>query len=416
MSNNDPEDLLVLCSVYIDNNRYIRSLLDSLDLNDFDQCYRIYFQSGLGTEVERRVMEKLVNEWPTSVLLYSLYNLRGALGLKPMYFDSTPFDHRFQQDDLPGIDEIELGEYISNSVTDSISDSIKKYKLRILIIKALSHRLNRKSDYLLFLSCLNLDEDIRIIEEVSGNMHLVEWARIEMVDNRTEWYSILNNDVHDIWSVVWPTIELRGMQIIDQYLSVDNKDEKNGLFWILKYKMFANKFHVERDLDFYDSRLWDDSRFRSYYSSILHSGLYAEQSMVDLFGWPCVKKLKDHSNSSKFVFEGQSESPIHDVGYVVGTSAGLDESTRRDLLSQAFLKGGKSFVDYGWGSSASPRRLSAMAWHIARNIWRVRGRKGYEKAAEDWSLDLDYLKSVFYDNRMASEFAWPHFSLLHEGE
>ena len=62
-----------------------------------------------------------------------------------------------------------------------------------------------------------------------------------------------------------------------------------------------------------------------------------------------------------------------------------------------------------WGDPNTSQRLKKITFSIAQFIKNAKGKKnpGLNKAIDDWSMDLDWIKKSFYDGRFDKEFHWP---------
>ncbi|MDH6241169.1 hypothetical protein M2125_000976 [Polynucleobacter sphagniphilus] len=130
------------------------------------------------------------------------------------------------------------------------------------------------------------------------------------------------------------------------------------------------------------------------------------------FPWP----LANISDSVALVFASDGlvdQSPLVSVGYRVGVERGLDQDSRRNILSNSFagtydhLK--RWYVDSDeymarWGKPNSRRRLFQMSHHIHALILNRRSNPSMKYAVQDWKDDLVWLKK-FYKPYMS--FKWP---------
>ena len=106
-------------------------------------------------------------------------------------------------------------------------------------------------------------------------------------------------------------------------------------------------------------------------------------------------------------------SPLHLLGYHVGTTSQLTERQRRELLKKCFEAKKLEFTDESseeyqrrWGRGGSAQRLYRMAVHIK---WLADGQgKDFRKpkARLDWINDLEWLRKNFYHS-MKRRFEWP---------
>ena len=99
------------------------------------------------------------------------------------------------------------------------------------------------------------------------------------------------------------------------------------------------------------------------------------------------------------------------LGYHVGTTQGLEQSSRRAILDTVFLSelpplNGPSYMQE-WGTPNTGKRLSKLAESLAaftRNAAR-RQEGSFSVAIAEWQADLKYLYNQYYRNRFA--FPWP---------
>jgi hypothetical protein len=105
------------------------------------------------------------------------------------------------------------------------------------------------------------------------------------------------------------------------------------------------------------------------------------------------------------------DSPLTAMGYHVGETSSLDLKTRRNLLTDIY-KGKLEFpADFShnekkaWSTPGSSTRLKKIATHIKCQIKKFINRPAYDVAVADWSGDLEWLRSVFYETRF--KFVWP---------
>lgn len=124
-----------------------------------------------------------------------------------------------------------------------------------------------------------------------------------------------------------------------------------------------------------------------------------------------------NSNTEEF-FEveastfGVSNSPLHFLGYHVGSSSKLTTTERRKILAFCFQAKTLEFSydsDQGyqaeWGRPNTAQRLYRMAIHI-RTMAALAGRNNNKtQAREEWLSDLKWLKEKFYSYQ--STFSWP---------
>lgn len=128
----------------------------------------------------------------------------------------------------------------------------------------------------------------------------------------------------------------------------------------------------------------------------------------EAFKWPSTDV---GSGSGGGNFERQEISYLKILGYTVGKTDGLPESSRRLILDRCFsgqLPPYQSISELRkWGDPESSLRLRKMAYHIAslaKNFKKMPSR-GYDDAIADWEDDLIYLYDKYYVRYF--RFAWP---------
>jgi hypothetical protein len=111
---------------------------------------------------------------------------------------------------------------------------------------------------------------------------------------------------------------------------------------------------------------------------------------------------------------GVSESPLHILGYRVGTTSDLSVAKRREILTKCFESRKLTFSEDSndayiskWGRGGGAQRLYRMAVHI-KSLADGRVGKDYRKpqARLDWVSDLKWLKEHYFVNYKA-RFEWP---------
>ena len=130
--------------------------------------------------------------------------------------------------------------------------------------------------------------------------------------------------------------------------------------------------------------------------------------------WPCVT-----TNEPEYITEvdggdfGVTESPLHILGYRVGTTSDLSASKRRQILIECFelkeltfsLDTDDSYI-VKWGRGGGAQRLYRMANHIKWLADRMGRDPRKPQARLDWISDLKWLKEKYY-NSYKSRFTWP---------
>ncbi|MBS8225752.1 hypothetical protein DYI42_05825 [Vannielia litorea] len=128
----------------------------------------------------------------------------------------------------------------------------------------------------------------------------------------------------------------------------------------------------------------------------------------EAFKWPSTDV---GSGSGGGNFERQEISYLKILGYTVGRTDGLPESSRQLILDRCFsgqLPPYQSISEMRkWGEPKSSLRLRKMAYHIAslaKNFKKMPSG-GYDGAIADWEDDLKYLYDKYYVRYF--RFAWP---------
>ena len=132
------------------------------------------------------------------------------------------------------------------------------------------------------------------------------------------------------------------------------------------------------------------------------------------FPWPLLSNgdggIFDPPDIGVFV----SETPLHKLGYRVGTTSNLTPTERRKILRLCFDAKKLEFSDdssqsyvIGWGKSESAQRLYRMALHIKSLVDGMVGRDSRrQRSRTDWIADLKWLKSTYY-SQFSNRFTWP---------
>jgi len=388
--------LLKLSSFLADNKAIEQKVLASIIDDDYQQHERAFEASLIGSELEIKVIEKIIDDYSVYELIYLLH-----------YFNQTLFNTCYADERL-------LENWVSEDFKypfillnyDIILDQeyLKYSDLRRSIIDYLSNSLEANFQYFLLFSGILFERDIKQFRKKNSDLGLAEWALLEYRDNKTQWYEI-DREPKQEKSSVSVNYSLNGEELISHYLEQTEAQEKNKAFWFLKWKVISGK-----DISVYDKRMADDERFMSYFNQLLDLNILNESRMDEIFKWPDVDYIRSYKKETdvKISFDSFSqESPLKLFGYSVGITSELEQSERRKILRKAFKEIDVAFFSYGWGTPGSPKRLHSISWHIARNIWRLKFQLNYEQAVKDWKSDLNFLKSEFYDNKMATEFIWP---------
>ena len=129
---------------------------------------------------------------------------------------------------------------------------------------------------------------------------------------------------------------------------------------------------------------------------------------TEAFKWPSTQVGSGVGGGD---FERANESFLKVLGYTVGKTNGLPESTRRLILDRCFsgqLPPIESLSTLRlWGEPKTALRLRKIAYHIAglaKNFKKMPSG-GYETAISDWEDDLKYLFDNYYVRHFG--FNWP---------
>lgn len=129
---------------------------------------------------------------------------------------------------------------------------------------------------------------------------------------------------------------------------------------------------------------------------------------IEAFKWPSTDVGLGSGGGN---FERQEISYLKILGYTVGKTDGLPDSSRQLILDRCFsgqLPPYQSISEMKkWGEPKGSLRLKKMAYHIAslaKNFKKMPSR-GYDDAIADWEDDLKYLYEKYYVRYF--RFAWP---------
>jgi hypothetical protein len=111
---------------------------------------------------------------------------------------------------------------------------------------------------------------------------------------------------------------------------------------------------------------------------------------------------------------GVSESPLHILGYRVGSTSDLSTSRRRKILTECFESNGLTFSEDSdhiyvakWGRGGSAQRLYRIAAHIKSLADGPVGKDPRKPQSRlDWISDLKWLKLQYFSNYKV-KFSWP---------
>jgi hypothetical protein len=153
-----------------------------------------------------------------------------------------------------------------------------------------------------------------------------------------------------------------------------------------------------------------------------------DQELIDAFanGHPALEFLRSLPLPWPDVSEGgepppppppqeelAGESPLHIMGYKVGTTSPLTVTERRRILVQCFEAKQLEFTDVAddaykqrWGRPCSAMRLHRIAWHL-KYLAETMGKDPRKlQAGEHWAQDLNWLKQNYYQ-KFRGKFSWP---------
>lgn len=129
----------------------------------------------------------------------------------------------------------------------------------------------------------------------------------------------------------------------------------------------------------------------------------------DHFDWPSTEAQR---GDGSMPFENwHNEGMLAFLGYRVGTTQGVGDQVRRQILDAAFATvlppvNDRQYLSEwaGKGSAARLRRLANEIARFARNAKRKRSAN-MESAIADWQDDLNYLYRQYYVGKFG--FGWP---------
>lgn len=133
----------------------------------------------------------------------------------------------------------------------------------------------------------------------------------------------------------------------------------------------------------------------------------------DHFDWPSTEA--ERGDGSMLFENWHSEGMLAFLGYRVGTTQGVGDQMRRQILNVAFASvlppvNDRQYLREWAGPSSAPRlrRLANEIARFARNAKRKRSAN-MESAIADWEDDLHYLYGQFYVGKFG--FGWPTTTL-----
>ena len=129
----------------------------------------------------------------------------------------------------------------------------------------------------------------------------------------------------------------------------------------------------------------------------------------DHFDWPSTEAGR---GDGSMPFENwHSEGMLAFLGYRVGTTQGVGDQVRRQILNAAFATVLPPVNDQQylkeWAGPSSALRLRRLAYEIARFARNAKRKRStnMENAIADWEDDLHYLYRQFYVGKFG--FGWP---------
>lgn len=184
---------------------------------------------------------------------------------------------------------------------------------------------------------------------------------------------------------------------------------------VVCYKILQTRLHYNLELDLTYKELVKFKPIENYVKGICQIGILDAEEMSRKFKWPELKEISKYKYTAKedFFSSFNENSPLTALSYHVGEN-GEREEVRRKILSSLFE--GKSGIENqlaksweeSWGSPNSAIRLEKIVYHIHRQTINKKSL-GYQKAVEDWSSDLEYLKKLYYEssNEIKQKFKYP---------
>lgn len=175
---------------------------------------------------------------------------------------------------------------------------------------------------------------------------------------------------------------------------------------IYSQEMFVIKLMT--GLDPFDAEEIDQELFDAFADG--HPALEFLRSLP--LPWPDVS-YRDVEDIKPPPAELAGESPLHIMGYKVGTTSPLTVTERRRILVQCFEAKQLEFTDVSddaykqrWGRPYSAMRLHRMAWHL-KYLADTMGKDPRRlQAGEHWAQDLNWLKQNYYQ-KFRGKFSWP---------
>ena len=129
--------------------------------------------------------------------------------------------------------------------------------------------------------------------------------------------------------------------------------------------------------------------------------------------WPVLTVPPSKVPYPGFAEDWNEVSPLKMFGYTVGRSSGWNAQTRKRFLDDFMTYDLPNIVTetYGdyYGDPNSAQRLKAIAQLLASLIISAKRKRGNSMryAIDDWTSDLQYLKSVYYEGKGLKFYSWP---------
>lgn len=381
-----------------------------------DEDYQI---APIGSHKETVALEKMIHDLNNDQLLILLLATNHHF-IDDLWYDITVFSKWVDEDFFDNVElvapskelmksrfEIDAGWVTKNSkrlydyITAENKRFLKIHQLRYALVQHLSKtELHNSRIFLLFSAFIN-EKDLDLYRRNNTDMMRNEWAHFEFIDNQS---MISNSQSQPSTSKITNS----SIKLIQQYINENDNIRKNYLFWVIKWKLITGNYS-SLDLNVLSkSNDHQLQRLIQYLHKMHKLEIIDVIYMEKVLKWPITDfiktKFQKNFNNDKF----SSESPLKKYGYIVGNTSTTNRSDREQILRTLFLFTPREEIGSNWGDMGTPRRLYSITWHIARNIWRVKGRSEYSQAVEDWRSDLNFLKDKFYFDKSVTEFfQWP---------
>lgn len=135
------------------------------------------------------------------------------------------------------------------------------------------------------------------------------------------------------------------------------------------------------------------------------------------WSWPVINVPQSKVTDPGYAEDWNTMSPLKMFGYTVGRTNGWDAHKRKRFLDDFMTYDLPNIVTetYGdyYGEPNSVARLKATAQLFASLITSAKRKRGNSMryAIDDWTDDLGYLKSVYYEGKGLKFYSWPTTSL-----